>query len=145
MSEEWRCKDLLVGRRFIWRCLGALLKGRQFHGFLFCKGSSQYCPWSGLGRFWVVWPSSFVVRYDRFWRTSCPCSWCLSTKLNGVSYQQAVNLTVTCRGAGVEVQSVAVVPPWDSGVFWFFIFNDSANQTIIRQCIVRLIVTKGVG
>jgi len=66
------------------------------------------------------------------------CSWCLSTKLNGVTYQ-TVNLIVTCRDAGAEVQGDALVPPRDSDALQFCVYNDSSNRIIIRQSIVILV------
>jgi len=87
----------------------------------FCKDGSRYCPRSGLGRFLDVWPSSFVVSMtvseecgSSVFSYSKPemkgaCSWCLSAKLNGVTYQQTVNLIVTCRVADPEVQGDALV------------------------------------
>jgi len=42
-------------------------------------------------------------------KVKAACSWCMSTKLNGVTYQQTVNLIVTSRGTGAEAQGDALV------------------------------------
>ena len=129
---------------FYLKISGGLLKGRQFHGFLFLQGWLTILSKVWVGTFLGCVAFQFRSQYDRFGRM-----WFLRLQLFETGNEGGMFLVPVCQTKRRHLS--ADRKPYrhmqsrrPRGARWCsctvqFNFNDAANQTIIRQSIVILV------